>query len=366
MKLFSVICAGLLMSAVGFWGLSVTALAQAPSHSFAIQDVRVFDGIAVHARVTVVVADGFIQSVGDDPVPDGFEVVDGSGQTLLPGLIDAHTHYSEPLLRQALSFGVTTVLNMSGPAAGDLRREQASGQGTDRADVFSADRMASPSASSGLSAFVFRLLAGLSGSGVYGTSVITSIDEAAAFVAARIAEGSDYIKIVYGADGNDGDGGTLPILKAVIDTAHRGGRLAVAHVIEQRAAIEAVEAGADGLVHIFGDEEPDPSFAELVAERRAFVVPTLFIYDPVSAFPYPAPSLSGDWLQHAAAAVRQLRNQGVPILAGSDGLHPGVYPAGLVLVCVARPETGPILRAPGVRSGSGGKDPPRRSHVVHR
>src|SRR5262245_50793878 len=76
-----------------------------------IRNVRVFDGSRVVPDRTVVVQDGKIQSVGrGGRVPEGAEVVDGRGKTLLPGLIDAHTHVFGIALRQALMFGVTTEL----------------------------------------------------------------------------------------------------------------------------------------------------------------------------------------------------------------------------------------------------------------
>ena len=58
--------------------------------------------------------DGLITAVGAEvEIPAGAEVIDGDGKTLLPGLIDAHTHiFSEDALRQALIFGVTTELDM--------------------------------------------------------------------------------------------------------------------------------------------------------------------------------------------------------------------------------------------------------------
>jgi cytosine/adenosine deaminase-related metal-dependent hydrolase len=61
-----------------------------------------------------VVRDGLIVEVGVGlPAPEGAEVVDAPGGTLLPGLIDAHTHVLRVTeLAQALVFGVTTELDM--------------------------------------------------------------------------------------------------------------------------------------------------------------------------------------------------------------------------------------------------------------
>src|SRR6185369_7242759 len=82
-------------------------------------------------------------------------------------------------------------------------------------------------------------------------------EEASAWVAARVAEGSDYIKIV------DEDGTSVgrkiptldpPTLAAVVQAAHQQGKMAVVHISTQAAARRDIEAGADGLVHIFADE----------------------------------------------------------------------------------------------------------------
>ncbi|MBZ0111946.1 MAG: hypothetical protein K8J08_05770, partial [Thermoanaerobaculia bacterium] len=86
---------------------------EAPSGSFAIVDVRVFDGLRVLPEATVVVQDDLIAVVGSDAViPDGLPVVDGTGATLLPGLIDSHTHSWDTALERTLVFGVTTHLDM--------------------------------------------------------------------------------------------------------------------------------------------------------------------------------------------------------------------------------------------------------------
>jgi dihydroorotase-like cyclic amidohydrolase len=80
----------------------------------AFKGVHVFDGERVLPEVTVVVRDATISSVtAGAQVPDGAKVIDGRGKTLLPGLIDAHTHTFTPEhLRAAVVFGVTTELDM--------------------------------------------------------------------------------------------------------------------------------------------------------------------------------------------------------------------------------------------------------------
>ena len=59
----------------------------------AFQNVRVFDGTKVIPVANVIVRDGTIAAVGAEVgIPNGATVIDGRGKTLLPGLIDAHTH----------------------------------------------------------------------------------------------------------------------------------------------------------------------------------------------------------------------------------------------------------------------------------
>src|SRR5579884_1077054 len=76
-----------------------------------IRGARVFDGRQMSPPTSVLVENGRITSVGDTVHTSTASVVDGSGKTLLPGLIDSHVHvWSEDGLRQAAVFGVTTVL----------------------------------------------------------------------------------------------------------------------------------------------------------------------------------------------------------------------------------------------------------------
>src|SRR5690606_18322791 len=114
---------------------------------------------------------------------------------------------------------------------------------------------------------------------------ITSPAEADAFVDARIKEGSDYIKIVY--DDGDAYGLSLPsiderTLRSVIAAAKARGKLAVVHVGSRSAAEAAIAAGADGLVHIFGDEPPPADLATRAKDAGLFIIPTLSVIESVA------------------------------------------------------------------------------------
>ncbi|HEY0808765.1 MAG TPA: hypothetical protein VGD49_01340, partial [Longimicrobiales bacterium] len=150
------------------------------------KQARVFDGTNVIAAADVLVQDGKIARVATNiAAPAGAQIIDARGKTLLPGLIDAHTHTFGDALREAVIFGVTTTLDMfTDPQFAKLmREEQRAGKANDRADLFSAGVLVTTPGGHGTE---------------YGMPIptITSPDSAQAFVDARIAEGSDYIKLV--------------------------------------------------------------------------------------------------------------------------------------------------------------------------
>ena len=301
-----------------------------------IRNVRIFDGSRILSDNTVLVQSGKITAVGTNiGMPDGANVIDGTGNTLLPGLIDAHTHVFGPVLKQAIVFGVTTELDMFTDYhfAAEMKRQQAAGEGLDRADLFSAGTLVTVPGGHGTQ---------------YGLTIptINTPDEAPAFIDARIAEGSDYIKIVYDLRFPTLSKATLA---AVIEAAHTRGKLAVVHISSLEGARDVIEAGADGLVHLFVDRSPDSEFGRFVAEHQAFVIPTLTALESSSGIPSGAslitdahlsPYLSetdvinlkqaspvppGVKLSYTAAeeALQQLKDAKVPIVAGTDAPSPG-------------------------------------------
>jgi imidazolonepropionase-like amidohydrolase len=302
-----------------------------------IRDVRVFDGERVLERATVVVRDGRIAAVGAGlPVPAADEVVDGAGRTLLPGLIDAHTHTrADSQLEASLAFGVTTVLDMftNSELAAGWRRGQAEHGAPGRADLFSAGTVATAAGGHGSRAPI---------------PTVDSVAAAAPFVAERIAEGSDYLKIVIedlAKLGREIPSLDAPRVTALVAAAHDEGILAVAHVGVLADAEMALAAGADGLVHLWVDQPPSPGTARRMAEVGMFVVPTLTVLertpgraggatliadertgpllDPQAVQNLEAVVARPDWYDAVIESLRAIHRAGVAILAGSDAPNPG-------------------------------------------
>ncbi len=312
-----------------------------PSGSFVIRDARVFDGVRVIDATDVVVRDGRIAQVGRGLAPAGIPVVDGHGRTLLPGLIDAHVHVYGSARRDAIRFGVTTELDMFSDwhQIADAKVARASLAPTPVADLWSSGTLATVPHGHGTE---------------YGFPIptLTRPDEAPAFVAARIAEGSDYIKIIM-EDGSAYDHPlpTLdqPTVVALVAAAHAAHEMAIAHVATEAEARDAVEAHVDGLAHVFIDRPASPEVVDLVKRSGTFVVATLSVAAGVSgadeatklaADPRIAPWLGvgqkdslravfpSAWqkrafLANAEESVRRLHAAGVPILAGTDAGNPG-------------------------------------------
>jgi imidazolonepropionase-like amidohydrolase len=217
------------------------------SGKLALTNVRVFDGSQLIPGGTVVISGG---RIGTDPA--GAQVIDGDGGVLLPGLIDAHVHLDGPgRLAALVGYGVTTALDMASvPEETDALRGQAG-----LTDVRSAGIPAIAPGS-----FHSRI------PGVGERGLIAGPDEAKRFVADRVAEGSDYIKIVIGSPFADHEQATID---ALVAAAHEHGKLVVAHASSVESVAKAQAAGTDILTHAPRDGVLDPAaVAQAVAAGR--------------------------------------------------------------------------------------------------
>ena len=308
-----------------------------PEERFAIVDVAAFDGEAFRKGWDVWVEDGRIRHVGQKlDLPEDLPRLDGRGHTLIPGLIDGHVHSFLSTLKDAVRFGVTTVLDQSTDpafaAAHRPAREEVA-RGTE-ADLFSAGMAATAPEGHGTQ---------------YGIPMetLTGPDEAAEWVKARKDEGSDWIKIIY----EDGSAFNMEIpsldgatVAAVIAAAHAEGLAAVVHVSTLETALQAMAFGADGLVHVWHDEVVSEENARHFAAADIFVVPTLSVMvspedSAVAALVREADealsrmqrqTLAGrftgglaDGGDVAMENVRRLRSAGVRLVTGTDAPNPG-------------------------------------------
>jgi imidazolonepropionase-like amidohydrolase len=301
-----------------------------------------FDGERVIEHRTVIVENGRIARLGGGDLAPIGRVIDGPGRTLLPGLVDAHVHAAndvDAILGQAASLGVTTMIDMW--------------NGGER---FTALKQARDTDPPHLAA-IFTAGIGATATGGHpsqmGGEPFPTIDdpaEAQAFVDARIAEGSDFLKIVY----DDLQSLGFPArpmlsretLAALVRAAHLRGKLAVVHISTEAQAREAIAADADGLAHLFSGETVAAGFGELAAREGTFVVPTLSVLEGFCGRPN-GPSLLADsglkpflgpmWRERLIASferparpcaaigegMRQLVRAGASVVAGTDAPNPG-------------------------------------------
>lgn len=300
----------------------------------AIVDVSVFDGTELISKTTVIVDDGLIAAIGSEiEVPANAQVVDGVGKTLLPGLIDSHTHtLDESGLQRSAEFGVTTHLDMfTDPEflAAAIEAETVQSQ-RPQADLFSASVLGTVEGGHGTQLWV-------------DIPTLEGPDSAAGWVQDRVDEGASFIKLVL----EDGSrfGQQFPVLDAATftaasDEAAARDLLVVTHVASLNDALTAIANGSNGLAHLFTDTGPNDALIDLMVRRQAFVVPTLVVLSSGSSAPSGqsviddpilGPRLrasevrdlersnpTGVSMDLLVASVAQMHEAGIPVLAGTD------------------------------------------------
>ncbi|KAL7623828.1 hypothetical protein AAE478_005384 [Parahypoxylon ruwenzoriense] len=250
-----------------------------------IKHVRVFDGDGVSGPRTAVIDGSHIgdDELADEADPSAVTVVDGTGCTLLPGLIDCHVHIRDTeQLASCASYGVTTEHSRHG--------------------------------------VLFKFAGATTDHAVHNT------DEAEKFVQDRVNEGVDYIKIIADEPGHE-----QAVLDRIQVEARKHGKLTVAHVARYKSFERGLRAGFNILTHVPMDKALDDGIVNEMISQRVVAVPTLTMMETMAnswilwGISWILPSLGRNMnFQAALNSVRAMRDAGIPILAGTDVNNSGV------------------------------------------
>lgn len=322
----------------------VVTVVKQTGNTYAIENVRIFDGEKSIEKASVLIEQGRISAIGTDiNIPENTPTYDGTGKTLLPGLIDSHTHTYGEAQKDALRFGVTTEMDMftDWHMLDAAQKQRESLARVEQADLWSAGTLATAPGGHGTE---------------YGMKIptLSTTEEAPAFVQARIKEGSDYIKIVFDDGSAYGPSVNIKTLtpevtQALISSAHRQNKKALVHIASYSEAKRMIEQGADGLVHSFTNQVADTALIEQAKKQGTFIIPTLSVSGSLAGAGG-GKALAGDsalqsylskqqstalkaafpkqWqnpkvLDNSLASAKLLQDAGIPILAGTDAGNPG-------------------------------------------
>ena len=308
------------------------------------------DGQAAHAGWSVLVQGNRIVAAGPDKsfaVPADTRVIELPGMTLLPGLMDLHSHvllhpYNETLwndqvLKEPVAYRTLRAARHAQATllAGFTTLRDLGTEGADYADV-SIKRAIDDGMIPGPRLFVATRA--IVATGTYGplprgfrpdlcctpqgAQEVTGIDEAVRAVREQAGRGADWIKLYadyrWGPDGSAQPTFSEEELKAMIDAAHTSGRLVAVHAGTNEGMRRAVMAGADTIEH--GDGGSEAVF-KLMAARGVAYLPTLTAPEAIAEYfqKYVAgktPPSRG--MEEASKAFKLARKAGVIIGCGSD------------------------------------------------
>ncbi|WP_375758973.1 amidohydrolase family protein [Corallococcus exercitus] len=328
------------------WGLEPSA---GKPPRIALRAARLFDGKSDRSLpdAVVLIEGSRIQAVGTGlSIPSGTQVVDLGDVTLLPGLIDAHSHLLLDLDTESGGDGMLTTLAQSSTAerallGAKLGREMLEAGVTTVRDV----------GNSGLNGDVAlrnaiqrgwvqgpRISACTRALAPHGGQLptlqppaqplieqeyvtISGVEEARRAVRQAISDGADCIKVIVD---NGHNVLSLEELKVIVDEAHRGKRPVAAHTTLDESIRAAVQAGVDSIEH--GYSLPEDVVA-LMVRKRIFLVPTDGSLEDCDAFE----ARAGDAERQRQMKERCRRNitraherlrravaAGVRVAAGSD------------------------------------------------
>jgi imidazolonepropionase-like amidohydrolase len=284
------------------------AASRQPDTVIVLQPDRVFDGETMHAGWNVIVRNDRIEAAGPAvSPPPGAQRIALPGTTVLPGLIEGHSHlllhpynettWNDQVLREPLAYrvaravnharatlmaGVTTVRDLGAEGAGyaDVGLKRAIEEG-----IVPGPRMlvAGP-AMVALGSYAPRGFAP-EWSMPQGAEEASGLDGVMRVARDQIARGADFIKVYadyrYGPNGEAAPTFTLEELRRIVDVARSSGRPVVAHASTPEGMRRAIEAGIETIEHGDGGTA---EIWRLMVERKVGFCPTLAAGDAITQY----------------------------------------------------------------------------------
>lgn len=225
-----------------FWMLPVPAAAQAERPAaLVIEGGTLLDGKGgppVSDALLIIRGNKFetVSRKGQTPIPQDAQVLHADGKFILPGLIDAHLHYSGILAELLLAHGITSAFDIGGRGIYHIARREAIARG----------RIAGPRLFIVVESLLGPVAPGRVVYGTYGRQAGTvNTEKALAIVRNAIANKADAINIRRGIP--------QAAFEAAVAEAHQAGLPVIAQPIGLEVyGREAVLAGADILEHASG------------------------------------------------------------------------------------------------------------------
>lgn len=329
--------------------LAVCVAVPARAEDYLLKADRVFDGRDMHSGWSVLVRDGVIVEARAE-VSAAATVIELPGQTLLPGLIDAHSHillhpydetsWNDQVLKEShtvrvaravnhvratLLAGFTTLRDLGSEGAGyaDVGIKQAIDQGIIPGPrLLVAGRAIVATGSYGPKGFAPHFDVPL------GAETADGHDDLIRVVRDQIGKGADWIKVYadyrWGPKGEARPTFSVDELTLIVETAKSSGRPTVAHAVSAEAMRRAIVAGVESIEH--GDEATAEIFA-LMAGRGVAWCPTLAAGEAISRYSgwTPGDGPEPDRLVAKRRTFKMALDAGVIICNGSDV---GVFPHG--------------------------------------